>query len=118
MSMFSITGEVRNVFFQPGQVDKETGTVKPGSHKVQVLGEMPVNGGGFKEDMITLTIPEGMDFEPLKKRIVRFPLGFFSPAKGSITYFIPKGSKVEILDPVKPQVSVPAALVNSPFNKS
>jgi hypothetical protein len=119
MSMFTVTGEVRNVFYQPGQLDKETGTLKPGSNKVQVLGEMPVNGGGSKEDLITLTIPEGMDFEPLKKRLVRFPLGFFSPAKGAITYFIPKGSKVEILDAVKSQVSVPAAvLANSPFNKS
>lgn len=98
MSMFTITGEVRNVFYQPGQVDKETGVLKQGSYKVQILGEMPVNGGGSKEDLITLTIPEGINFEPLKKRLVRFPLGFFSPAKGSIVYFIPKGSNVEILD--------------------
>lgn len=98
MSMFSVTGEVRNVFFQPGPVDAETGKNKPGTNKVQVLGELPVNGGGSREDLITLTIPEGLDFEPLKKRTVRFPLGFFSPAKGTIVYFIPKGSKIEILD--------------------
>ena len=97
-SMFSVIGEVRNVFFQPGPVDQATGTSKPGSLKVQVLGEMPVQGGGSREDLITLTVPDGLDFNPLLKHTVRFPLGFFSPAKGSIIYFIPKGSEVEIID--------------------
>lgn len=99
MSMFTVTGEVRNVFYQQGQPDKETGELKEGSHKVQVLGEMPVNGGGSREDLITLTIPEGLDFKPFLKRTVRFPLGFFAPAKGTIVYFIPKGSKIELSEP-------------------
>ena len=99
MSMFTVTGEVRNVFYQQGQPDKETGELKEGSHKVQVLGEMPVNGGGSREDLITLTIPEGLDFKPFLKRTVRFPLGFFAPAKGTIVYFIPKGSKIELTEP-------------------
>lgn len=121
MSMFTVTGEVRSVFYQPGPVDPETGKLKPGTNKVQVLGEIPVNGGGSKEDLITLSIPDGINFEPLKKRFVRFPLGFFSPAKGSILYFIPKGSNVEILDDKddnKRQVSVPTSLINSPLVKS
>lgn len=94
MSMFNVTGEVRNVYYQPGSTDKETGEAKPGSDKVQILGEVPVQGGGSKLDLITLTIPEGMDFKPHMKRTVSVPLGFFSPAKGSIVYFIPKGSEV------------------------
>ena len=60
MSMFTVTGEVRNVFYQPGATDKQTGEVKPGSDKVQILGTLPVQGGGEKEDIITLTIPEGL----------------------------------------------------------
>jgi hypothetical protein len=83
-----------------------------------VLGDIPVNGGGSKEDLITLTIPDGIDFEPLKKRFVRFPLGFFAPSKGTIVYFIPKGSNVEILDATKPQLSTPVSVVNSPLAKS
>lgn len=97
MSMFTITGEVKNVFWQEGQVNKETGETKDGSHKVQILGEMPVKGGGSRLDLITLTIPDGINFEPYKGLSVRFPLGFFSPAKGSILYYIPKGSKVEVI---------------------
>lgn len=97
MSMFTITGEVKNVFFQQGGTDKETGEVKEGSHKVQVLGEMPVKGGGSRFDLVTLSIPEGLDFKPHLNRTIRFPLGFFAPAKGTIVYFIPKGSKVELV---------------------
>ena len=63
------------------------------------MGDMPVNGGGSKFDLITLTIPEGMDFEPHRKSVVKLPLGFFAPAKGNITYFIPKGSEIECLTP-------------------
>lgn len=94
MSMFTVSGEVRNVYHQPGTIDKTTGEVKPGSDKVQILGTMPVSGGGEKEDIITLTIPEGLDFKPYLKQSVTVPLGFFSPSKGQIIYFIPKGSTV------------------------
>lgn len=94
MSMFTITGQVIRTFYQPGPVDAETGVVKPGSDKVQILGEIPVNGGGSKFDLITLTIPEGISFKEHLKSIVSIPLGFFSPAKGSIVYFIPKGSQI------------------------
>ncbi len=51
-------------------------------------------GGGTREDIITLTIPEGLDFMPYLKQSVSVPIGFLSPAKGSIVYFIPKGSQI------------------------
>ena len=113
MSMFSVTGEVRNVFYQPGPVDPETGKSKAGSNKVQILGEVPVSDGGSREDLITLTIPEGIDFEPFKKRFVRFPLGFFAPAKGTIVYFIPKGSKIELLPVGAVATPQPSPLANT-----
>lgn len=115
MSMFTVTGEVQNIYFQPGAVDPETNKNRAGSWKVQIMGDMPVNGGGSKFDLITLTIPEGMDFEPHRKSVVKLPLGFFAPAKGNITYFIPKGSEIECLTPkpIAPAVSNP--LVKSPL---
>lgn len=94
MSMFLVTGEVRNVFKQPGSLDKVTGEQRADSTKVQILGELPVMGGGTREDIITLTIPEGLDFTPYLKQSVSVPIGFLSPAKGSIVYFIPKGSQI------------------------
>ena len=114
MSMFTVTGEVRNVYYQPGATDKQTGEVKAGSHKVQILGTLPVQGGGEKEDIITLTIPDGLDFKPYLKRTVSVPLGFFAPAKGSIVYFIPKGSQIIAGD--HKQAGNPA--VKSPFDRA
>lgn len=93
MSMFQITGQVINCFFQPGALDKSTGELKEGKNKVQILGNIPVSDGGSKMDLVTLTVPEGIDFKVHQNKKVSVPLGFFSPAKGSILYFIPKGSK-------------------------
>ena len=97
MSMFQITGQVINCFFQPGSLDKTTGELKEGKNKVQILGNIPVSDGGSKMDLVTLTVPDGVDFKTYLQKKVSVPLGFFSPAKGSIIYFIPKGSKVTAL---------------------
>jgi len=113
MSMFLVTGEVRNVFKQPGSVDKTTGELRPDSNKVQILGELPVMGGGTREDIITLTIPEGLDFSPYLKQRISVPIGFLSPAKGSIVYFIPKGSQIiSGASEAKPEPPV----IKSPFS--
>lgn len=94
MSMFQVTGQVMNVFYQPGRADPETGEYGKGKEKVQIMGDIPVSDGGSKFDLITLSIPEGLNFEPYIKKSVSVPLGFFAPAKGSIVYFIPKGSEI------------------------
>lgn len=125
LSMFLVTGEVRGVFTQPGSVDRTTGEARPESLKVQILGELPVVGGGTREDIITLTIPEGLDFQPYLKQVVSVPVGFMSPAKGTIIYFIPKGSRITTglsASPVDSQVRNPlsshAAGVKSPLAMS
>lgn len=94
MSMFEVTGQVMKSYHQPGSVDPETGELTKGKDKVQILGEIPVSDGSTKYDLITLSVPEGVDFKPLMKKVVRVPLGFFAPSKNNIIYFIPKGSNV------------------------
>lgn len=95
MSMFQVSGQVMNCYYQPGPVDAETGEIKKGKNKVQILGEIPVSDGGSKLDLITLSVPSGLDFKEHKNKRVQVPLGFFSPSKGSIVYFIPKGSEIK-----------------------
>ena len=97
LSMFTVTGQVLKTFIQAGQVDKETGEVGKPSVKVQLMGEMPVQGGDTRFDMINLTIENEKDYSELKGKRVRVPLGFFAPQKGNIVYFIPKGSKPEVV---------------------
>jgi len=96
LSMFTVTGQVLKTFVQPGQVDKETGEMGKSSIKVQIMGEMPVQGGDSKLDLITLTIENQKTYDDLKGKRVRLPLGFFAPQKGNIVYFVPKGSVPEL----------------------
>lgn len=97
ISMFTVTGQVLKTFVQPGQVDKETGELGKASTKVQIMGEMPVKGGDSRLELITLTAESQKVYDELKGKRVRVPLGFFSPAKGNIVYFIPKGATPEIV---------------------
>lgn len=97
MSMFTVTGKVMNVFVQQGMKDKETGVMGESSTKVQLLGDMPVAGGGTRLDMVTLTIEDGQTYEKLKDKTIRVPLGFFAPKSGQIIHFIPKGSVPQIV---------------------
>lgn len=97
LSMFTVTGQVLKTFYQQGKTDKETGEIEPGSHKVQLLGEMPVQGGSSRMDLITLTVENEKTYSSLQGKKIRIPLGFFAPAKGQIIYYIPKGAHPELL---------------------
>lgn len=97
ISMFTVTGKVLKTYIQPAVVDKETGAVGKPSVKVQLMGEMPVQGGESRLDLITLTVENQKTYDELRGKQIRVPLGFFAPNKGNIVYFIPKGSEPEIV---------------------
>lgn len=96
-SMFTVTGKVLKTFIQPGQLDKETGEMGKSSIKVQLMGEMPVQGGDSRLDLINLTIEDQKTYNELSGKMIRLPLGFFAPQKGNIVYFVPKGSVPELV---------------------
>jgi hypothetical protein len=98
-SMFSITGQVVNTFEAPGRAANEkAGTeAQEAKPKVQILGEMPVPGGQKRVELVTLTCEDQRVYDGLKGQTVSVPLGIFSPAKGQIIYFIPKGSLPVVL---------------------
>lgn len=98
LSMFTVTGQVLKTYTQPGQVDKITGEIGKSSLKVQIMGELPVQGGDSRLDLITLTIENEKTYSTLHGKRVRVPLGFFAPQKGNIVYFIPKGAVPELLN--------------------
>lgn len=98
MSMFQVTGKVLHVYKDPDRTDRETGEVNKGKAKVQILGELPLENGEIRHDMITLSVERKGDYEPLVGSRIAVPLGMFSPAKGQIMYFIPKGGMPEVMD--------------------
>lgn len=93
MSMFEVSGIFLHQFDAPGKVDKETGQADEDKPKVQLLGDIPQRNGQSKMEVITLTCHDPSDFDGLKGKRIRVPLGMFSPSKGNIVYFIPQGCK-------------------------
>lgn len=95
-SMFTLQGKVIHVFETPEGVNKDTGETYGGTHKVQILGSLPLKNGANKMDMVTLGTEEPEVFRKLTGSDISVPIGFF-PSKGSITYFIPKTSQPSII---------------------
>ena len=97
MSMFTVMGKVVNVFDQPGRLDKETGEMTPDTVRLQMMGQMPVQNGDTRLDLITVKVENKSEYEQLKGKDIRLPVGAFAPSKGQIIYFVPKGSKAELV---------------------
>lgn len=119
MSMFNITGQVINTFEAPARIDKETGKVETEAKpKVQLLGDMPVPGGGqSRMELVTLTCEDQAEYEAFRGKTISVPLGIFAPAKGQVIYFIPKGSKPVEVRPAGPvaQVEKPSSSIADKF---
>lgn len=97
MSMFTVMGKVVHVFDQPGRLDKETGEMTPDSVRLQMMGQMPVQNGETRLDLITVKVENKETYEKLKGKDIRLPVGAFAPSKGQIIYFVPKGSQPELV---------------------
>jgi hypothetical protein len=91
--MLTLKGKLINTFVTPkGEKDgKEYG----GQDKVQIIGDIQLPNGETKVDMFTLTAHNVSEFKSYIGKEVRVPIGIFAAAK-SLTYYIPKGSKLEI----------------------
>lgn len=90
--MFTLCGQVANVFQQPGGVSKKTGEAFDPRDKVQIMGELPLPNGQFRFELLTLGTEDAGQFQELVGKKVRVPVGFFATGK-SVAYFIPRGSK-------------------------
>lgn len=93
--MLQITGKVVNVFTQEGGTSKD-GTEYAERHKVQLMGEMALPNGDIKMDLMDLTIDDLTDWSDKQNKTVSIDIGAFAPSKGSIIYFVSKGSKPQL----------------------
>ena len=97
--MFTLCGQVANVFVQPGGVSKKTGEEYDARDKVQILGEIPMPEGGKRLDLITLNTEDARLFQQAIGKRVRVAIGMYSVGK-SVGYFTPRGAKPAVLTPV------------------
>lgn len=90
--MFTLCGQVANIYVQPGGTSKKTGEVFDPRDKVQILGQLPVPSGGHRLELVTLSVEDAKMFEGHQGKTIRVPVGVFATGR-SVVYFIPQGSK-------------------------
>ncbi|MGE1530878.1 hypothetical protein [Pseudomonas fulva] len=98
-AMFTLCGQVANVYVQPGGLSKKTGEVFDPRDKVQILGQLPLPAGGHKLELVTLNVEDARAFESIQGKTIRVPVGVYAIGK-SVGYFIPQGAKPALVQPV------------------
>lgn len=98
-AMFTLCGQVANVYLQPGGTSKKTGEAFDPRDKVQILGHVPLQGGGSKLDLVTLNVEDARLFQSAMNKTIRVPVGVYALGK-SVGYFIPQGAKPLLVTPV------------------
>lgn len=94
--MFTLCGQVANVYVQPGGTSKKTGEVFDPRDKVQILGHVPLQDGTTKLDLVTLNVEDATIFKSAQGKTIRVPVGVYAIGK-SVGYFIPQGCKPALL---------------------
>lgn len=97
--MFTLCGQVVNSFVQPGGTSKKTGEAFDPRDKVQILGHIPLQGGGSKLDLVTLNVEDARLFQAAQGKTVRVPVGVYAIGK-AVGYFIPQGAKPQLVPTV------------------
>lgn len=94
-AMFTLCGQVANVYVQPGGTSKKTGEAFDPRDKVQILGHVPLQGGGTKLDLVTLNVEDARLFQAALNKTIRVPVGVYAIGK-TVGYFIPQGAKPQL----------------------
>jgi len=90
--MLQMKGKVVNMFTQEGGQDKDGKAYDP-RHKVQLLGALDLPNGDVKHDLIDLKVDDLNDWLSYKGKDVTIDIGVYAPSKGTVVYYIKKGSK-------------------------
>lgn len=91
-AMFTLCGQVANVYVQPGGTSKKTGEAFDPRDKVQILGHVPLQDGKTKLDLVTLNVEDARIFQAAQGKTIRVPVGCYAVGK-TVGYFIPQGAK-------------------------
>jgi len=84
MSMITLNGVLVNVFTQPKKGDRDE------KDKIQILGDLPVEGGVVRKDLATITVPEVLPYEGRVGETISVSVGAFAPQKGTVIFFCQK----------------------------
>lgn len=93
--MFTLTGQVVHVFVAPKGISKKTGEEFGGGDKLQVMGEIPVDGGQHRLEMVTLSTDQGDLFRGCIGETVTLPVAFWA-RQSTVGYYIPRGTPLNL----------------------
>lgn len=96
--MFTLHAQVVHVFEAPKGISKKTGEEYGGQDKVQVMGNIPLDNGQHRMELVTLTTDQGAAFQKLVGRSVTLPVAFYVSGR-AVGYYIPKGHAVASQNP-------------------
>lgn len=96
LTMLQIKGQVINVFTVSGGKDKDGNDYEP-RNKVQLMGQVALQNGDSKFDLMDLTIDDLAEWKDLKTKHISVDVGAFAPSKGNIVFFVPKGVKPRLI---------------------
>lgn len=95
-AMFTLCGQVANVYVQPGGVSKKTGEEYDPRDKVQILGHLPLPEGGKRLELVTLNVEDARPFMAAQGKTIRVPVGCYALGR-TVGYFIPRGGKPQLV---------------------
>lgn len=88
--MLLLEGMVINVYKSPDYKDRETGTVKLGSNRIQLMVDNPMANGEVRKDLVTLLVEDPSQYQ--EGTTARIPVSCM--ARGSqVTFFAIKSSQ-------------------------
>lgn len=93
--MLTLNGQVVNVYVAPKGVSKKTGEEFGGEDKLQIMGNIPVDGGQFRMELITLTTDKGDLFRGLVGETVTLPVAVWA-RQSTVGYYIPRGVSLNL----------------------
>lgn len=91
-AMFTLCGTVVKIYVQPGGTSKKTGEVFDPRDRVQILGDIPLQGGGSKFELVSLNVEDATIFKQFENKQMRVPVGVYALGK-TVGYFIPQGAR-------------------------
>lgn len=95
-AMFTLCGQVANVYVQPGGVSKKTGEAFDPRDKVQILGNIPLPEGGKRLDLVTLSVEDARPYQAAVGKQIRVPVGCFASGR-NVAFFIPRGARLALV---------------------
>ncbi|WP_120495155.1 hypothetical protein [Escherichia coli] len=98
--MFTLCGQVANVYVQPGGTSKKTGEAFDPLGRVKIHGHPPLPTGGHRLELLTLDIDNARLFQAALNKTIRVPVGVYAIGK-TVGYFIPQGAKPQLQQPVQ-----------------